>query len=227
LPTQRARFTVRGEGDRRSAVWTVKTLPHKGDAYMWPGGLARDSKISLHGARWRFGFTEEHHQGKSSIVPVDEDRAVYKWNRPPVPEHGVARCLVIVVPPAAVTLPQGPDEDDVVSVSARPEGWVWFEVVIARHGPAIQLTGDLAASSGPLLSLPLSGTETMSVLAMYRDAVNVDSHPHLPLRWGSSEQLRRRLQQPGPPPRVLTHGELGPNLPWFMEGILELGEATA
>lgn len=165
MPRQATKFTV-FNGQTRSAVWTLMT--HKANAYLWPTGLGGDYKISLHGDRWRYGFTQEHLGKPSPLIEPHEDRALFKWTRPAPLDNGLTRCLEIFVPPEAASVPAASDDlEGVTAVAPCPPQWVQFIILIGPGDRYVSFDhGDTRLPSS-VAWLPLGDTERISIVVRY------------------------------------------------------------
>lgn len=222
MPWTQARFTVVHEDQgavTTSAIWTLKI--HRGNVYLWARPLGGIFKVSLHGDRWRVGFTTEYAQRDDSIVPDDEDRAVHKWMRPPARADGTTRCITIRVPPAAVSVPLTGDLGRTTGVPDSPPRYVAFPVVLSPLGQAVEIDQRGTELPGSVAWLPLNDTERITVLCTY-----------VPPMTGRPPPVSRQLGdltllESARNPRAILIGDEPDGSPYLLEAAVEVPPGTA
>ena len=119
-------------GGPRSSLWRVWTGRHTSDVYLGARPIAGAVRVSLHeSGKWRFAFTKEHQFGPKPLIRPDEDRAKFKWDRPPEVFPGLTRAFVISVPSSELMEPAGPPE------LQRPA--IWLPIPPPNHQVEIDL----------------------------------------------------------------------------------------
>lgn len=97
-------------GGPRSQLWRIWTGHRTSDVYVGSRQIAGDIRVSLHeSGKWRFAFTERHLRRPEALIAPDQDRAAYKWDRPPEFAPGLTRAFAIEIPSTELRPPKGPD----------------------------------------------------------------------------------------------------------------------
>jgi hypothetical protein len=121
----------------RSALWRVFTGRKTSDVYIGARPIAGEIRVSLHErGPWRFAYTEQHQRGPRSFVPLEEDRARYKWARPAEFAPGLTRAFIIVVASSELRAPRDPDplKKPAVWLPPPPDGsQVEIDLFFARN----------------------------------------------------------------------------------------------
>jgi hypothetical protein len=141
LPLQAGpvRFAVGPPSGLTSNSW--KLWETAGKVYIACRDNFKATKVSLHGERWRMGFTAEAVAKNSRLLLCGEDRAWEVWNRPPalLPQTVIAFRLIFLSSELAV----------------RPEDRTpkkWKDVIHIEAGPSGKLTAlTLFVTTGDLV----------------------------------------------------------------------------
>lgn len=98
LSRKRVRFAVGTPGERHGSAWII--WANKSDFYLGAYGLRGKLKISLHESRiCRLALTDEYvHKMRAAGIPPPEDRALFKWIRPPAPDLGAHPAVILTFP---------------------------------------------------------------------------------------------------------------------------------
>jgi len=145
-------------GGPRSSLWRVWTW--KNDVYVGARAIAGDVRVSLHeSGKWRFAFTRKHQLGPRPLIGPDEDRAKYKWDRPPEVYPGFTRAFVICVPSSELMEPAGPDP---LKKPAR-----WLPIPPPDH----QVEIDLWLARSPTNPETWPGMRSMGTECLYRECL--------------------------------------------------------
>jgi hypothetical protein len=122
--------------------------------------IAGDVRVSLHeSGKWRYAFTEKHQFGSRPLIGPDEDRAKYKWDRPPEIFPGFTRAFVICVPSSELMEPAGPDP------LKKPATW------LPVPPPGHQVEIDLWLARPPTNPETWPGMRSMGTECLYRQAL--------------------------------------------------------
>ena len=113
--------------------------------------------MSLHeSGRWRYAFTAKHQFGPKPLIGPDEDRAKFKWERPPEVFAGFTRAFVICVPSTELMEPAGPDP------LTKPA--TWLPVPPSVH----QVEIDIWLARPPTNPVTWPGMRSMDTGCLYR-----------------------------------------------------------
>jgi len=117
------RFAVGDPAGARSAVWRMWTSRTKSDVYVSAWALTSVLKISLHeSGDWQHAFTDTRGMAH---VPPGQDRAMYRWYRPPEFSPGVTRAFEIMSPASEVTKPPYLEWDKIFHPEYADKEIVW------------------------------------------------------------------------------------------------------
>ena len=139
LQTGPVRFAVGPPDGVTSNSWRLWV--ENGKPYICCRDNFKDSKVSLHGTRYRMGFTEEAVEKNPTLVPFGEDRAWEVWNEPPavLPETVIAFRLIFLTSELAVRPEHRKPKEwaDVLYLEAGPPGKVTALTVFVTTGDLV------------------------------------------------------------------------------------------
>ena len=141
----------------RSALWRVWTARRTSDVYLGARPIAGEVRVSLHeSGKWRYAFTTKHQFGPKPLIGPDEDRAKFRWDRPPEVFPGFTRAFVICVPSTELMEPTGPD------TLKKPA--TWLPVPPCGH----QVEIDIWLARPPTNPATWPGMRSMGTECLYR-----------------------------------------------------------
>jgi hypothetical protein len=134
-------------------MWTSRT---KSDVYVSAWALTSVLKISLHeSGDWQHAFTDTRGMAH---VPPGQDRALYRWYRPPEFSPGVTRAFEIMIPASEVTKPPYLEWDENFRPEYADKEIVW--VPPPPQGYATHFTVLFSSAEGTAATLPAWPTRT-------------------------------------------------------------------
>lgn len=151
VKSQRIRFAFRITSGPNAglAVGQFVVWCHGDDAYVADAGVPT-WKTSLHGeVAWRTAETKESHSSADAHLPIDVDRAPWKYT-PPEFVDGHRRAFVIGVTRGALGPWQAPDRYETIDVADRWDGLTKATVWMSQPGVVVPEPPDRV---GPILAL--------------------------------------------------------------------------
>lgn len=114
LPCSRGRWIAGDRGRRNgrpplSPVAGMDGAPNERRVPRRAADRGRSSRVASRVGQVALRFTAKHQFGPKPLVGPNEDRAKFKWDRPPEVFPGFTRAFVICVPSTELMEPAGPD----------------------------------------------------------------------------------------------------------------------
>lgn len=231
--TKGLRFAVGDPSGPRSSVWRIWMNDRRDDVYIAARALASDLKVSLHPEFWYFGFTKQHIDRGSSVLPSGSDRKMRVWSRPAEFGAGWTRAFSIVVPASQVVEAPTPYTGSEAVWFPKPaEGEaVHFTVLLSKPGAARGRRGypnadGFGDSTEFLTRLDMTTGEQLWVVAHVAPMTDGETARLEKARAGFEEHNRQRLtarvkNDPTFSPRMLIFAESSDGVGLFFDIALD------
>jgi hypothetical protein len=227
------RFAVGEPAGPRSSVWRVWMNDRRDDVYIAARDIAGDLKVSLHPNFWYFGFTKQHAERGSSVLPPGSDRKMRVWERPDEFGAGWTRAFEIVVPASEVVEAATPYTGSEAVWFPRPADGeaVHFTVLLSKPGAPRGRRGypnadGFEASTEFLTRLDMTTGEQLWIVAhvapmTHEDTARLEQARAAFEKHNRQELVSRAEKNPSFSPRALVFADSSDGVGYFFDVALD------